>query len=120
VTLEPQWQPLYILQILCGIWFIPHAIGKALNIERASQTFDKVGFRPGRLFVVLTIAMEALAAIGLVFDIHARLAATLAVGVLLGAAYAVLRLNGLNWRWQKQGPEYMLFWALACILAVLR
>jgi putative oxidoreductase len=112
--------PEVILRIASGAWFIPHAVGKALHIERASQTFDKAGFRPPRLFVILTLALELLAAFGLIFDIHARLAAGLAVIVLLGAAYAVLRINGLNWRWQRQGPEYMLFWALACALSVLR
>jgi putative oxidoreductase len=30
----------------------------------------------------------------------------------------VLKINGFNWRWQKQGPEYMVFWALACVLSV--
>ena len=42
----------------------------------------------------------------------------LAVLVLLGATYAVVKINGWNWRWQKQGPEYMLFWAAACVIAV--
>lgn len=114
------WDPLTILRILCGAWFIPHAIGKARNIERACQTFDKAGFRPARLFVLLTLTLEALASIGLIFGIYPRISALLASFVLLGAAYAVVKINGLNWRWQKQGPEYMLFWALACILAVVR
>lgn len=100
------------------MWFVPHALGKALNIERASQTFEKAGFRPGRLFVLLTICLEALAGVGLVLGYYPRLAAALAVLVLLGAAYAVLKINGWNWRWQKQGPEYMLFWAAACVIAV--
>jgi putative oxidoreductase len=115
-----QWDPQTVLRVLCGIWFIPHAVGKALNIERASETFAKAGFRPGRAFVILTLTLELLAAVGLVLGIYPEIAALLAVVVLLGAAYAVLRINGWNWRWQKQGPEYMLFWAMACILAVLR
>lgn len=112
------WDPLTLLRVLCGVWFAPHALGKALNIERASQTFEKAGFRPGRIFVLLTICLEGLAAVGLVLGFHPRLAAALAVLVLLGAAYAVLKINGWNWRWQKQGPEYMLFWAAACVIAV--
>jgi putative oxidoreductase len=112
--------PETLLRITSGAWFIPHALGKALHVERAAQTFEKAGFRPPRLFVILTLSLELLAAFGLIFDVHARVAAALAVIVLLGAAYAVLRINGLNWRWQRQGPEYMLFWALACALSVLR
>lgn len=109
-----------LLRVICGVWFVPHAIGKAFNVGRASQTFEKAGFRPGRLFVILTLTLEVIAAVLLVTGLYARVGAALAVIVLLGAAYAVVRINGLNWRWQKQGPEYMLFWAIACILSVMR
>ena len=113
------WDPATILRVLCGAWFAPHAIGKARNIGRASQTFDKAGFRPPRLFVIATICMEFLAGMGLVLNVYPRTAAGLAVVVLLGAAYSVVKINGWNWRWQKQGPEYMLFWAAACVIAVM-
>jgi putative oxidoreductase len=104
--------------VLCGLWFAPHAFGKASHVERACQTFEKAGFSPPRLFVILTLCLEVLAGAGLIFGVLPRLAALLAVAVLLGAAYAVLKINGWNWRWQKQGPEYMLFWAAACVIAV--
>ena len=109
-----------LLRVLCGLWFIPHIVGKLRNIGPASGTFDKAGFRPPRLFVVLTAAMEILAATGLIFNVHARAAAALAVVVLLGAAYAVVKINGCNWRWQKQGPEFLLLWAAACVLSVVK
>lgn len=112
------WDAATLLRVLCGVWFAPHALFKALNVERASQTFEKAGFKPGRFFVLLTICLEILAGTGLVLGIQPRAAASLAVLVLLGAAYAVVRINGWNWRWQKQGPEYMLFWAAACVIAV--
>ena len=111
--------PLAALRILCGIWFVPHCIGKICHIGPASQAFDQVGFRPGRLFVFITIAFELLAGSGLVLGIHKELAAALAVVVLTGAGYAVVKINGLNWRWQRQGPEYVLFWAIACVISVL-
>lgn len=112
--------PQTVLRMACGAWFIPHAVGKALHVDRASQTFSKAGFRPARLFVILTLVMELIAALGLLLDLYAAVAAALAVLVLAGAAYAVIRINGWNWRWQRQGPEYMIFWALACVLSVLR
>ena len=112
------WDAATVLRVLCGVWFVPHALGKALNVERASQTFDRVGLRPGRVFVLLTICLEVLASAGLVLGIQSRAAAAIAVLVLLGATYAVIRIHGWNWRWQKQGPEYMLFWAAACVIAV--
>jgi putative oxidoreductase len=55
---------------------------------------------------------------GLVLNIYPEMAAALAVLVLAGAGYAVVRINGWNWRWQKNGPEYIVFWSIACILAV--
>lgn len=75
--------------------------------------------RPGWVFVAITIVLEPLAGIGLVFGIQEMFAAGLAVVVLMGASYAVFRINGFNWRWQKQVPEYMPLWAMACVLSVL-
>src|SRR4051812_41869896 len=90
------FDPLGVLRVLCGVWFIPHCIGKLSHIGPASQTFAKVGLRPARAFVLLTIAMEVLAGLGLALNVQPRLAAALAVAVLAGASYAVLKLNGFN------------------------
>ena len=114
----PSFEPSELIRILCGIWLIPHIVGKLLHIERASIMFDKVGFRPARAFVLFTVFLEVMASIGLVFGIYEKLAASLLLIVLLGAAYAVLRMNGFNWRWQKQGPEYIAFWAIVCVVTI--
>jgi putative oxidoreductase len=108
-----------ILRVLCGLWFVPHLIGKATHYGKAAGTFEAAGFHPGRAFVGATIALELAALIGLVFGVYPRLAALCAVAVLLGAGYAVVRINGWNWRWQKLGPEYPIFWAVACLLTTL-
>jgi putative oxidoreductase len=113
------FEPMVLIRILCGLWFLPHCIGKIRNIGMASVTFEKAGFRPGRAWVIITVVLEVLAGIGLVFGICERVAAGLAVIVLSGASYAVLKINGLNWRWQKHGPEYMLLWAAMCVLSVI-
>ena len=115
IDIDPQ----SLLRIMCGAWFLPHAVLKVKNASLAQQTFASVGLRPGMLFLGLTVAMELLAAAGLIFDIFPRLAAAFAVCVLLGASYAVVRLHGWNWRWNKSGPEFMIFWSLACIISVL-
>jgi putative oxidoreductase len=107
------------LRILCGIWLVPHLIGKGLHYDRAALTFDAAGFKPGKLFVAITMAMEAAAAIGLTFSIYPRIAAAVGALVLLGAGYAVVKINGPNWRWQKMGPEYPIFWALICLLTAI-
>lgn len=107
------------LRILCGVWFIPHLIGKALHYQKAGGTFEAAGLKPGKLFVGVAIVAEALAAIGLIFSIYPRVAALFGALVLLGAGYAVVKINGMNWRWQKMGPEYPIFWALVCLLTAL-
>ena len=113
------WTTIDLLRLLCGVWFVPHLIGKGLHYRKASGTFDAAGFRPGMIFVGVTMALEVAASIGMVFGIYPRLAALCGVAVLLGAGYAVVRINGANWRWQKMGPEYTIFWALVCALTAL-
>ncbi|WP_172152896.1 hypothetical protein [Pseudomonas tumuqii] len=49
---------------------------------------------------------------------HLRTEESVVTG-LLGGRYDVLGIGGCNWRWQKHGPEHMLFWATACVLSVL-
>lgn len=113
--------PLVILRILCGVWFIPHCVGKMRNIDAAAMnTYKKAGFPYPHAWVLVTIALEMIAATGLILGIHARVAAAVAVVVLMGAAFAVIKINGFVWRWQKQGPEYMIFWSIACVLAVVK
>ena len=104
------------VRIVCGAFFLPHTIAKLRNIDRASVLFDKVGFRPPRPFVVLTTVMELIAAFGLISGLYPRVAAVVAATVLLGAAYAIARNPTLMWRWQHPGIEYMLFWAIVCLL----
>jgi putative oxidoreductase len=112
------FDPQTVLRVLCGVWFLPHCIGKIRNLGPASQTFAKAGLHPARTFVALTIVVEVIAGLGLAFNIYPKVAAGLAAGVLAGASHAVLKINGFNWRWQKQGPEYMIFWAIAALLSV--
>jgi putative oxidoreductase len=103
------------VRILCGAFFLPHTIAKLRDIDRASVLFDKVGLRPARFFVVLTTALEVIAAFGLISGLYPRFASVVAAVVLIGASYAIVRANKLMWRWQHPGIEYMLFWALACL-----
>lgn len=110
--------PQTILRILCGIWFLPHLAGKIRHANIAYLTFEKAGFRPGKPVLYLTAAAEGLAMAGLITGIQPRIAAALAILVLAGAGYAVVKINGWNWRWQKQGPEYTIFWAICCGLSV--
>jgi putative oxidoreductase len=104
------------VRIVCGAFFLPHTFAKLSDIDRASILFDKVGLRPPRPFVLLTTAMELVAAFGLISGLYPRVAAVVAAIVLIGAAYAIGRNHGVMWRWQHPGIEYMLFWAIVCLL----
>jgi putative oxidoreductase len=105
------------IRVVCGLFFLPHTIAKLSNIKAASEFFDRAGFRPPRLFVVLTALLEITAAFGLISGLYPRLAALIAAGILIVAASAIARLHTLMWRWQHPGIEYMLFWAIMCLCA---
>jgi putative oxidoreductase len=107
------------IAMVCGVFLLPHTIAKLSNVERASQLFDKVGFRPARVFVVLTALLELIAAFGLISGLYPRIGALIAAAILLVAAYAISQVHGLKWRWQHPGIEYMLFWAIVCLCATL-
>lgn len=103
------------LRVLCGAFLLPHTVAKLRNIDKAAEFFTKIGFRPPHFFVVFTAAMEAVAAVGLVFNLYPRLGALIAATILFVAAWAQAYVNGLAWRWQFLGVEYMLFWAFTCL-----
>lgn len=105
------------LQVFCAVWFLPHLFGKIRHFSKAQKTFADAGLTPPVVFIVGAIFLESLAMIGLGFGFMTQLAALCAAAVLLGAAYAMMRINGLNWRWQKMGPEYPLFWTTTCLVA---
>jgi putative oxidoreductase len=103
------------VRIVAGAFLLPHTIAKLGNIDRASQLFDKIGFRPPRFFVVLTSLMELVAAVGLITGLYPRIGALIAATILVVAAWAIARIHGPKWRWQHPGVEYMLFWAIVCL-----
>jgi putative oxidoreductase len=107
-----------VLRVLCGAWLLPHTVAKLSHIDKASEFFDKIAFRPPRFFVLLTASMEAVAATSLIFSVYPQVGAFIASTILFVAAWAQAKVNGLSWRWQFKGAEYMLFWAFVCLAVV--
>lgn len=103
------------IQILCGIFLLPHTIAKLRHIDKASVLFNKVGLRPAKPLVVLTALGELTAAVSLVFNWYPKIGALIAATILVAASYAIARANSLMWRWQHPGIEYMCFWAAVCL-----
>ena len=106
-----------VVRVMCGAFLLPHTFLKLWHMDKAIEFFDKIRFRPPRFFVLLTAAMEAVAAVSLIFDLYPELGASIAATILFVAAWAQAKVNGLSWRWQFKGVEYMLFWAFACLAA---
>jgi putative oxidoreductase len=104
-----------VLRVLCGAFLLPHTFLKLWHFDKAVEFFAKIRFNPPRFFVCLTATMEAIAAISLIFDLYPELGASIAATILFVAAWAQAKVNGLSWRWQFKGVEYMLFWAFTCL-----
>ena len=110
-----------LLCIACGFIFLPHAWFKLSNLEGAYALFGKIGFSAPQMFVWLAILMEAVAAIGLIFNIYRRWAALIGAAVMVGATLGVISLKGGSfvWLWNLGGVEYNVFWTIACIVIAL-
>jgi putative oxidoreductase len=108
-----------LLRIGCGLWFIPHLIGKFTGRQFALDFFAKTGFHPPVAWLYAAIATETVVTIGLVFDIYARYAAALGAVFLLVAAYGLYRFIDGTWRTKLNGAEFPLFWAMCCVAVAM-
>ena len=115
--------PIVLLRLACGLFFIPHIAGKLLPPRPALNFFKAVRFPAPRFFMYLDAAVETLVCIGLVFGLYTVWAARLGALVLLLAAMAVWRLQVIQgkpkWLWNAGGMEFPLFWCLACLVVAL-
>jgi putative oxidoreductase len=106
--------PFDVLRIGCGLFFLPHLVGKVTSREFALDFFAKVGFRPPAAWLYAALAIETAALLGLVFDVCTRYAAILGALFLLVAAYGLYRFTVGHWRTKLAATEYPLFWAMCC------
>jgi putative oxidoreductase len=106
-----------VLRVLCGLFFIPHVVGKFF-VPAALGFFQAAGFRPPKFWMYLAGAVEIALTIALVFGISTTYAASIAAIHLAVAAVALYRLSG-KWLWNIGGNEYAVFWALCCALAAI-
>ncbi|MGC3964592.1 MAG: DoxX family protein [Rhodocyclaceae bacterium] len=111
---------LVVLRIACGVFFIPHILFKLGGLANATSFFGEVGFPYPELFVYAAIALESLAALGLIFAVQVRKAALLAAATLCAVAVATWLTSNSVWLWNRGGAEYPIFWALACIVVAMQ
>jgi putative oxidoreductase len=115
--------PLVLLRVVCGLFFIPHIAGKLLPPQPAYGFFTAARMPAPRATMYLDAAVETLVCLGLVLGIYTVWAAWLGALVLLLAAAAVWRLQTIldkpKWLWNIGGIEYPLFWCLVCVAVAL-
>jgi putative oxidoreductase len=106
-----------VLRIICGLFFIPHVVGKFT--EPATLNFFKAAkFNPPATWMYIAGSIETLLTIGLVFDIYAKYAAAIAAIHLFVAAAATYKVT-TKWIWVIGGIEYCVFWMLCCVVVAM-
>ena len=106
-----------VLRLVCGLFFIPHIVGKFT--EPATLNFFKAAkFHPPATWMYFAGTIETFLTIGLVFAIYTPYVAALAAFHLLVAGTATYKVSR-KWIWVIGGFEYCLFWAICCIVVAM-
>lgn len=104
--------------MICGFFFLPHALGKFTSREAAFGFFEKAGFRPAPLFGYAAMILEIVVGLCLLAGLLTRPVAWIGCLYLLVAAAAVVKVER-KWLWHLGGCEYPLFWGLCCAVVAL-
>jgi len=109
----------FVLRITLGTLLLVHFALKYFVFTPAgtAQFFGSIGLPPALAYV--TMLVELVAGAALVLGIWTRLAALIAVPVLLGAIVFVHLGNGFFFSAPNGGWEYPAFWAVALIVQAL-
>jgi len=107
-----------VLRVLCGLFFIPHIVGKFTE-PAALNFFVAAGFKPPAFWMYLAGVIEIVLAIGLIFNIYLFYVAVLTAIHLLVATVGILKVSGGKWPWNIGGAEYPAFWALVSAVIAL-
>lgn len=112
------FDPFNVLRIACGVFFIPHIIGKFFE-PAALNFFVAAKFKPPAVWMYVAGAIEVVLALGLILGILVPYVATLAAIHLAVAAIAVFRVSDGKWLWNIGGCEYPAFWAICCVVVAM-
>lgn len=111
--------PVRQLSIICGLMFIPHSVAKFTARQAVEKVFETAGFRPVRFFVFLSLVIEVIATVGLLFNVLQPYSSWLGALFMLSAGAASYKISGGKWNWSLGGCELHVFWALCmCIVAL--
>ncbi len=107
-----------LLRIICGLFFIPHMVGKITGPQNLFPIYTAMGLKPEKLWVTFSIVCEAVMAPCLILGIYTQYAAALAAVFLLAAALLTFKVSK-KWLWPIGGMEYPFFWALCCAIVAM-
>jgi putative oxidoreductase len=106
---------LLALRVVCGFFFLPHALGKFTAREAARGFFRAAGFKPEALFAYVAMVIEVSLATLLIVGVAVHWAAMAAALYLAVAALAVIKVEK-KWLWHIGGCEYSVFWGSCCAI----
>ena len=106
-----------ILRIICGLFLIPHSVGKITSMDYSLGFFTAAGFKYPKAWLYATLVFEAVLATAMIFGIYTRYAAIVGVIFMAIAAGAVWKVSKHKWLWNLSGCEYPVFWGI-CFLIV--
>ncbi|WP_420232750.1 DoxX family protein [Pseudomonas sp. ABY48] len=108
-----------LLRALLGFSFLAHVSVKLFvyTVPGFVAYFDSLGLPP--VMAYLTITLELLGGLALIFGVYARWVAVLFVFELLGTIAVVHSKLGWEFNSTGGGWEYPAFWAIALVVLIL-
>jgi len=104
-----------LLRILCGVFLVPHVVGKLSAREASVAFFRMAGWNPAQFWSYAALAIEIVLAACLILGLAMTYAAYLACLYLLVAAATNFDVSR-KWLWHIGGSEWPVFWALCCAI----
>lgn len=105
--------PLAVLRLICGLFFIPHIVGKFTAREASLGFFRAAGLKPAELWRWVAMLTEIVLAVLLIMNWYVNIVGWISFAYLLVAALAVMKV-AKKWLWHIGGCEYPVFWAICC------
>ena len=118
---EPYALP--ILRAVLGLILIPHGCQKlfgmfgGMGFEKFSELFDKLGYRPGWLWVLVVGLTETVGGVCLVLGLFTRVAALFVVIFMINAVWFT---SAKGFFWTQQGSEYSLLILFVALVFLIR
>lgn len=111
--------PVRQLSIICGLMFIPHSVAKFSSRVAVEQVFEAVGLKPVKFFISVSLLIEIVATVGLVFNVLQPYTSWLGALFMISAGAASYKISGGKWNWSLGGCEIHVFWALCMVIVAL-